>query len=52
MLALELSDEEVDKAVVKVLTTQVGVTSGGLDLRRGGDGAVGGARQGMVSKAA
>ncbi|GKT78696.1 NAD-specific glutamate dehydrogenase [Colletotrichum tofieldiae] len=32
VLALELVDEVVDEAVVEVLTTQVGVTSGGLDL--------------------
>ncbi|KAI3485069.1 hypothetical protein L1887_51742 [Cichorium endivia] len=32
VLALELLDEVVDETVVKVLTTKVGVTSGGLDL--------------------
>ena len=32
VLALELVDEVVDQAVVEVLTTQVSVTSGGLDL--------------------
>jgi hypothetical protein len=32
VLALELLDEVVDETVVEVLTTQVGVTSGGLDL--------------------
>jgi len=31
-LVLELLDKVVDKMVVKVLTTQVSVTSGGLDL--------------------
>jgi hypothetical protein len=32
VLALELLDEVVDEPVVEVLTTQVGVTGGGLDL--------------------
>ena len=32
VLALKLLDEMVDEAVVEVLTTQVSVTSGGLDL--------------------
>ena len=32
VLALELLDEVVDEAVVEILTTQVSVTSGGLDL--------------------
>jgi hypothetical protein len=32
VLALELLREVVDKSVVKVLTTQVGVTGGDLDL--------------------
>jgi hypothetical protein len=32
VLALELLDEVVDEPVVEALTTQVGVTSGGLDL--------------------
>lgn len=32
VLALELLDEVVDETVVEVLTTQVGVTSSGLDL--------------------
>lgn len=31
-LALELSGEVVDQALIEVLTTQVGVTSGGLHL--------------------
>lgn len=32
MLSLELLDEVVDQPIIKVLTTQVSVTSGGLDF--------------------
>ena len=32
VLALELLNEVVDNAVVKILTTKMGITSGGLDL--------------------
>ena len=32
MLALELLDEVVDETVIEIFTSQVGVTSGGLDF--------------------